>query len=921
MLGLNGSMETSLRTWVRNFARLATVCGMVAMVSLNMGGCPVVPVCTDAASCDDSDACTTDVCTDGVCSNAAIAGCCADATDCDDSDACTTDACTDSVCSNTAVDCDDDLACTDDSCDGETGDCVNTLVECEEGEVCVLGVCTPTCTAAAECDDSDACTDDSCVLGVCDNAVATCDDGDACTTDACDPATGCTATAIECADGEQCVEGVCEPITTCETDADCDDGVFCNGEETCGADSQCADGTSPCPAGEQCDETNDLCIGTTNTFRLTFSSDAFTGGSAADTFNGALEVIGGTIFQTLNSGDALNGGGGTDTLTAQLRGGGTTTPALLQAIEVVNLEITDANASTVSLLASTGVTTIGNSNSGAALVVNSIPVKLTNVNITNGSSNTNVSILNSGTTTPLSGTTDALTLTLSGINDVGATPVVTIEPSAAGSGYETLNLSSQGPITNTVQQITDGNGNSLATVNIAGSQGLTVEAAFDATVTRVDGNTATGPLSVTLPASNTTVIGGSGNDVFTFAGNFNTSDSVDGNAGTDTLASTSANLAGTTAALASTVVSDLETVSVTDALAGNLNVTHYGATGAKLAGIDGTARTVTVPSNGTVELTANAGNAAHVVTSSNNSAADVLNLIVNNASFAGNTTLTDWETVNVESKGAGPNAFTGTTTLANTFASERINVTGSTALTFTGALTVDVLDANAFAGVLTVTAGATGSFQAIGGTGNDVLTGGAGADQIEGRDGNDTLTGGGASDTLIGGSGTDTFFLDQAATLANLLASRNTISDFVAGTDKFRVNAAGGTANISVLTGTDAFATTAAIQDVSTSGNLTVNGTARLVRITVEAITSCSTDGASVLDAIVSGAGTSGTVTAAANGVALFSITSGTSTCLYIGAADTTGGNNTGIVAAEFSLVATFNSFAQSGWTFGDFLP
>ena len=31
----------------------------------------------------------------------------------------------------------------------------------------------------------------------------------------------------------------------CEEDADCDDGLFCNGEETC-ADGECQAGTNPC---------------------------------------------------------------------------------------------------------------------------------------------------------------------------------------------------------------------------------------------------------------------------------------------------------------------------------------------------------------------------------------------------------------------------------------------------------------------------------------------------------------------------------------------------------------------------------------------------------------------------------------------------------------------------------------------------
>ena len=44
----------------------------------------------------------------------------------------------------------------------------------------------------------------------------------------------------------------------CIDDSDCDDGVYCNGTETCAA-SACQDGTAPCEAGETCNETAGTC--------------------------------------------------------------------------------------------------------------------------------------------------------------------------------------------------------------------------------------------------------------------------------------------------------------------------------------------------------------------------------------------------------------------------------------------------------------------------------------------------------------------------------------------------------------------------------------------------------------------------------------------------------------------------------------
>ncbi len=51
--------------------------------------------------------------------------------------------------------------------------------------------------------------------------------------------------------------GTLNPYNACGGDPDCDDGLFCNGQETC-VGSQCQPGSDPCP-GELCNETTDLC--------------------------------------------------------------------------------------------------------------------------------------------------------------------------------------------------------------------------------------------------------------------------------------------------------------------------------------------------------------------------------------------------------------------------------------------------------------------------------------------------------------------------------------------------------------------------------------------------------------------------------------------------------------------------------------
>jgi hypothetical protein len=40
----------------------------------------------------------------------------------------------------------------------------------------------------------------------------------------------------------------------------CDDGLFCNGAETCDASGQCVAGTDPCAEGEQCIEAEQRCV-------------------------------------------------------------------------------------------------------------------------------------------------------------------------------------------------------------------------------------------------------------------------------------------------------------------------------------------------------------------------------------------------------------------------------------------------------------------------------------------------------------------------------------------------------------------------------------------------------------------------------------------------------------------------------------
>ncbi len=81
-----------------------------------------------------------------------------------------------------------------------------------------------------------------------------CADGLACTVDACIDLF-CRNTAVACPQGEVCVPttGACE-VGECTINSHCDDGVFCNGAETCDVASlTCGLGSEPCREDQICD--------------------------------------------------------------------------------------------------------------------------------------------------------------------------------------------------------------------------------------------------------------------------------------------------------------------------------------------------------------------------------------------------------------------------------------------------------------------------------------------------------------------------------------------------------------------------------------------------------------------------------------------------------------------------------------------
>ncbi len=143
---------------------------------------------------------------------------CSSAADCDDTNACTADSCdATGTCQHTAVAVDDGNACTIDGCDPASGP-IHTPVDPSDGDPCTTDACDPTTGVshtAVAVDDGNVCTTDSCdsATGFVAHDPIAVDDADACTVDGCDPALGPTHTPIDPSDGNACTTDLCDPTT------------------------------------------------------------------------------------------------------------------------------------------------------------------------------------------------------------------------------------------------------------------------------------------------------------------------------------------------------------------------------------------------------------------------------------------------------------------------------------------------------------------------------------------------------------------------------------------------------------------------------------------------------------------------------------------------------------------------------------
>ncbi len=118
------------------------------------------------------------------------------------------------------------------------------------------------CTENSDCPDTLVCNTDTGACVQCTHD-SHCSDGNFCNGNEFCSNNICIDGTNPCFEDETCEEAddMCLPDVEsyeCAADSDCDDGIFCNGEEVC-SQGQCMPGTPPCDTGQECSESTGEC--------------------------------------------------------------------------------------------------------------------------------------------------------------------------------------------------------------------------------------------------------------------------------------------------------------------------------------------------------------------------------------------------------------------------------------------------------------------------------------------------------------------------------------------------------------------------------------------------------------------------------------------------------------------------------------
>ena len=451
---------------------------------------------------------------------------------------------------------------------------------------------------------------------------------------------------------------------------------------------------------------------------LTAALDNLTGDNGNNTFTGDVA--------TTSAADQVNGGGGIDTF--NLVGATAASPVLPTLTNVERLILTNP---TVALNANVSAIT------GLTDVVVKGAVALGGGSITTAA----------GVTTTVDGSTTSLTIATAATaaaQTVGVTNGTTVGTlTVDGAAVKALTIASNGSAANTITTL-DGTAGATAqansTLNITGSQKLTITNAIDTDFTIVNASANTGGVSVAFGANTVTATGGTGADKFSFGGNLTVADKVDGGAGIDTVSVTGADLTtGANVVLAGlNGVTNVEVVEFTGAAAATVAFGTGGLTNAAVT-------KVLFNTTGVAADVVNAADAAHTYAfGSANTGAATVNLATGvttvnvalegtagTAGVVGALTVAPTaaelvatpalvSTVNITSTGvAGAPANTVASLVAQ--AGSTFKVAGSQDLTISALTNKGTVDASAFTGKLAIT-GSLGADTIILGTGADTVT-------------------------------------------------------------------------------------------------------------------------------------------------------------------------------------------------------
>jgi hypothetical protein len=573
------------------------------------------------------------------------------------------------------------------------------------------------------------------------------------------------------------------------------------------------------------------------TFTLTTNVDSFTGTTGNDTFNG--------IQANLSVLDSISGGAGRDTLFLSLTAAtNQLTNTQLSGVEtlMINQGTTDNTGTGLVVTGVTGIDSVVNQGSANAVIVTGVAA-VGAVTVNNTAAATTVTF----TEAAVSGTADTVTLNVS-----GATGTINLNTVTANTvGIEAINLKSSG-LDNSVTLTTNDTAG-LATLTIDASAATTAVLSTNITTTARTVNASSSTAAVTLSGFGVaahSVTGGSANDSFDFEGTLGTTDVIAGGTGTDTLASTHANMVAiAVGATFATAPTSIETLFITNDFG-----TTTGTVSADLFG--GAVTNLRIASQSTTDQAAfvSSGLVQSTATGGNNIRFDG-DLGATGGSFtigiAGAVSPGSANTATLDMRGG---ALTSTSTVVingvenltidttNATATKLFNITDAqlSTLVIKGGQSLDIDGAALGAAVTSVDAsGLTGtaalnvqmnSSAALGASiitagGGDLIVGSSLVDVISSGSGNDTITGGAGADVINVGSGTEiliatlttTTGTTATGTFALGAGTLNSVSttDF----DVITGMGAGDTIRLTGYTTTGGTATTAGLDTDVVSGN------------------------------------------------------------------------------------------------------